>query len=169
MDGTRQLLILRSRVCVSLANVSYVVVDREMPAFVSALPTPRGTQQIPQYRRDIVGRTLGIDAINRSRDSEQRDLGEVLGNVNRTRRLKYARNDGRRPSSNRSSAWSSPSCAARMRRASTSASGYHPCGYDIQHHATAVARAPTGVATTPVPTSALVPLALPRSCYRPPP
>jgi hypothetical protein len=83
MNGTRQLFILRSRVGVSLVSVGYKVVDGEMTTFVSELPAPGSAQQIPQHCRYVVGRSFGIDPINCSRDSEQRDLGEILGNVER--------------------------------------------------------------------------------------
>ena len=83
MDCTRQLFILRSRVCVCLTGIRNEVVDGEVTVFVSELPASGSTQQIPQHCRDVVGRSLGIDPIDRSRDSEERDLGEILGDVER--------------------------------------------------------------------------------------
>ena len=83
MDSSRELFVLRSCVYVSVTSVGNKAVDREMTVFVSQLPAPRGAQQIPQHCRYIVGRSLRIDPINGSRDSEQRDLGEILGDVER--------------------------------------------------------------------------------------
>ena len=83
MDSTRQLFILRSRVGVRLTSVGNEAVDSKMTMFVSELPTSRSPKEIPQYGRHIVGRSLRIDAIDRSGDSEQRDLREILGSVGR--------------------------------------------------------------------------------------